>query len=1158
MTDFVHLHLHTEYSLLDGACRIDRLMARLREIGQDAAAITDHGVMYGVVDFYKAAKAAGIQPILGCEVYVAPRGRGDRIHELDAELGHLILLCENETGYRNLCRLVSRSFSEGFYIKPRVDRALLAEYAEGLIVLSACLFGEVSRLLLKNRYEEARDTALWYRGVFGADNYFLELQSHGLPESAEAAAGILRIHKETGIPLVVTNDAHYLTREDAYTQDVLMCIQMNKTVDDPDRMRFSSQELYVKTGDEMAALFPEYPEAVRNTRRIADRCRVDFTFGAHHLPRFLLPDGQSDSVSFLRQKSSEGFARRYSNPPDAYRARLSYELEMIERMGFVDYFLIVGDFIDFARSREIPVGPGRGSAAGSMVSYCLGITDVDPMKYDLYFERFLNPERVSMPDIDIDFCYIRRQEVIDYVIGKYGFDHVAQIVTFGTMAARAAVRDVGRALGCTYAEVDVVAKLVPFALHMTLENALKLSPGLRDMCRDDPRIDKLIRTAQALEGMPRHASTHAAGVVITARPVSEYVPLAKNDEAIVTQFPMNTLEELGLLKMDFLGLRNLTVLHDAETMIRRRGAAFRLSDIPENDAETFAMLVAGKTSGVFQLESGGMTGVCVGLQPQSIEDITAVVALFRPGPMDSIPRFIESKHHPEKVSYRHPMLRDILQVTYGCIVYQEQVLEIFRKMAGFSLGKADMVRRAMSKKKMKELARERENFIRGNAAEGIPGAVANGVDAAVAEAIFDEIMDFANYAFNKAHAVSYAIIAYQTAYLKCHHPREYMAALLTSVLDWSAKVAEYIAECREMGISVCPPDVNTSEDGFTVGPDGRILFGLVAVKNVGRALIRDLMAERAERGPFTSLQSFCERMFDADLNRRAAESLIYCGAMDSFGASRAALLAAYEPIMNDLESARRKNVEGQIDWFSGFDGGGKRPERPLPDVPELPLRDRMAKEKEYTGLFLSGHPLDAYRDELRRTGAVPVRRILNDFSQEGGPTVFRDEQRVTLAGLLTAVRTKTTRNNSLMAYVTLEDTTASTIELLVFASVLARCGPYLKADHAAVVTGRISVREDREPQILVDELRPLADFESLDGAPATAPPPPPQTLFVRLSGDHPKAARLPALLTMFPGTVKTVLYHSDTGRRLGAVCNPDPRLLRELSDWFGGENVVLK
>ena len=1155
MTDFVHLHLHSEYSLLDGACRIDRLMDRLKDIGQNAVAITDHGVMYGVVDFYKAARAAGIKPIIGCEVYVAPRTRLDKIHELDSEPGHLVLLCENQTGYQNLMRLVSRSFTEGFYVKPRVDKELLAQYHEGLICLSACLFGEVSRKLLRGQYDAAKEAVLWYRNTFGKDNYFLEIQDHGLPESKEAAQGILRLHEETGVPLVVTNDAHYLTREDAHIQDVLMCIQMNKTVDDPDRMKFSSQELYVKSAEEMAQLFPGHPEAMENTCRIADRCDVNFAFGVHHLPKFALPKDQTDSASYLRQKAGEGFHQRYPAAPPEYGDRLTYELDMIEQMGFVDYFLIVGDFIDFARSRGIPVGPGRGSAAGSMVSYCLGITGVDPMKYELYFERFLNPERVSMPDIDIDFCYIRRPEVIEYVIGKYGADRVAQIVTFGTMAARAAIRDVGRALGYTYAEVDVVAKMVPFAVHMTLDNALKLSPQLREATQNDPRIKTLIDTAKALEGMPRHASTHAAGVVVTAEPVSDYVPLAVNDEAVVTQFPMGTLEELGLLKMDFLGLRNLTIIQDAEKMIRREEPDFSMDAVPDDDRETFAMLAQGKTSGVFQLESAGMTGVCVGLIPQSVEDITAVVALYRPGPMDSIPRFIESKHNPKKVTYKHPMLKDILRVTYGCIVYQEQVLEIFRKLAGFSLGKADMVRRAMSKKKMAELARERENFIHGNEAENIPGAVKNGVDAKTAEAIFSEIMDFANYAFNKAHAVSYAIIAYQTAYLKCHYPKKYMAALLTSILDWSGKVAEYIAECRTMGITVRPPDIGASEEGFAVSADGDILFGLAAVKNAGRGFIQELIAERTENGPFASFQSFCARMYPRDLNRRAVESLIKCGAMDSFGHGRQALVKAFGIIVSDLDSQHKKNLEGQASLFG--DAGESAPEMVLPEAADYPLRERMSMEKEITGLYLSGHPLDAFQAELRRVGGPPLRRILNDFAQESGPAVFRDEQKVTVAGLITAVRTKTTRNDSLMAYATLEDTAAS-MELLVFANVLNRCGPYLKPDRAVVVTGRLSVREDKEPQILVDELRPLSDMDPIDRPPLMTAPPE-QKLYIRLSMEqHPKAYRLRPLLNMFPGTVPVVIADTDTGKRLGATCAPDERLIRELRDWFGVDCVVLK
>ncbi|MBR5533230.1 MAG: DNA polymerase III subunit alpha, partial [Ruminiclostridium sp.] len=770
---FVHLHVHSEFSLLDGACRIQGLVQRAQELGQTAVAVTDHGVMYGAVDFYKAAKAAGIKPIIGCEVYVAPRSRFDR--NQDDRPRHLVLLCQNDTGYRNLCALVSRSFTEGFYGKPRVDMDLLKEYHEGLIALSACLAGEIPTRILAGDYEGAKAHALEMRAIFGPEDYYLELQDHSIPEQKEAARGILKLHKETGIPLVVTNDAHYLTRQDASLQDVLMCVQMGRTVEDPNRMRFETEEFYIKSEEEMAALFPDWPEAMENTAKIAERCNVDFQFGTYHLPEFKLPEGYTDGDAYFETLCRQGFARRYPNGSQEYLDQLEYEMAMIRRMGFVEYFLIVSDFIGYAKSKDIPVGPGRGSAAGSMVAYCLDITDVDPMKYSLYFERFLNPERVSMPDIDVDFCYRRRGEVIDYVNRKYGADHVAQIVTFGTMAAKGAIRDVGRALNIPYAEVDAIAKQVPNALHITLENALNLSKPLREMYESDPTVQNLIDTAKGLEGMPRHASTHAAGVVITRNPADTYVPLAKNDEAVVTQYPMTTLEELGLLKMDFLALRNLTVLDDAVQLVKTHTPDFRLNQIPDDDPATFRMLSEGKTCGVFQMESAGMTGVCVGLKPKDIEDITAIIALYRPGPMDSIPRFISSKHNPKTVTYKTPALEPILANTYGCIVYQEQVIEIFRRLAGYSLGQADMVRRAMSKKKLKDIQRERAAFLHGDPERTITGCIANGIPAEMAESIYDEITDFANYAFNKAHAVCYAIVAYQTAWFKCHYPREYMA-----------------------------------------------------------------------------------------------------------------------------------------------------------------------------------------------------------------------------------------------------------------------------------------------------------------------------------------------------------------------------------------------
>ena len=826
---FVHLHVHTEYSLLDGDCRIEPLVARAKELGQTALAVTDHGVMYGAVAFYKACCAAGIKPIIGCEVYVAPRSRFDKEHGVDSEYTHLILLCKNETGYKNLCYLVSMAFTEGFYNKPRIDWALLHERAEGLICLSGCVAGAIPRMINAGNYEGAKKKALELSELFGKDGFYLEIQDHGLEAEKRAAEGLLRIHRETGIPLAVTNDAHYVEKDDAYYQDVLMCVQMQKTITDPARMKFETNEFYLKDEAEMRALFPEYPEAADNTAKIADMCGYDFEFGKYKLPRFKLPEGESDSFDYLQKLCRAGLARRYPNDDGIVAKQLDYELAMIKKMGFVDYFLIVSDFIAYAKSQKIPVGPGRGSAAGSVVSYTLNITDVDPIKYSLYFERFLNPERVSMPDIDIDFCVNRRGEVIDYVNRKYGHDHVAQIVTFGTMAARAAVRDVARVLDISYGDADAVAKAIPMGPNMTIKDALRVSKPLRDMYEGDEMLHRLIDVAEALEGMPRHASMHAAGVVITDRPVYEYVPLSKNDESVVTQYQMTTLEELGLLKMDFLGLRNLTVLEDAAKMVRRTEPDFEVEKIPDGDAEVFKMLSEGHTSGVFQLESTGMTGVCTGLKPKSIEDITAVIALYRPGPMDSIPRFIECSAHPEKISYKHELLRPILEVTYGCIVYQEQVIEIFRRLAGFSLGQADMIRRAMSKKKHKVIDAERVAFVHGDESRGIDGAVKRGITEDIANSIYDEILDFASYAFNKAHAVSYAIVSYRTAYMKKHYPRQYMAALLSSVLDNSTKISEYIAECREMGIKLLPPDVNESFADFSVSGND-IRFGLVAIK----------------------------------------------------------------------------------------------------------------------------------------------------------------------------------------------------------------------------------------------------------------------------------------------------------------------------------------
>ena len=1160
---FIHLHVHTEYSLLDGACRIEKLVSKAKELGQTALAITDHGVMYGAVAFYKACQAEGIKPIIGCEVYVAPRNMSDKEHGIDNNYSHLILLCRNEQGYKNLCYLVSMAFTEGFYIKPRIDWALLHQHSEGLICLSGCLAGEIPQKIIHGDYEAAKAKALELRDLFGEDNFYLEIQDHNIPEERQAAQGLIQIHKETGIPLALTNDAHYIEKTDAYYQDVLMCIQMGKTVDDPNRMRFESQELYLKSEEEMRKLFPDWQEAADNTVSIAERCNYDFEFGHYHLPRFKLPEGESDSYEYLKKLCEQGFAERYPDKPEVHK-QLDYELSMINKMGFVDYFLIVSDFIGYAKRSGIPVGPGRGSAAGSVVSYCLHITEVDPIKYSLFFERFLNPERVSMPDIDVDFCVNRRGEVIDYVNRVYGHDHVAQIVTFGTMAARGAIRDVGRALSVSYAETDAVAKQVPSgpsALNITLDEAISLSKPLKEMYQSDPTLKHLIDVAKALEGMPRHASTHAAGVVITEKPVYEYVPLSTNDGNPVCQYQMTTLEELGLLKMDFLGLRNLTVLDDAVKLVQKTVPDFRIEDAPEDDKATYEMLAAGRTSGVFQLESTGMTGVCVGLKPKSIEDITALIALYRPGPMDSIPRFLECSVHPEKVSYKHELLRPILSVTYGCIVYQEQVIEIFRRLAGFSLGQADMIRRAMSKKKHKVIDAERVAFIHGDPSRGIAGAIANGVPESVANSIYDEILDFASYAFNKAHAVSYAIVAYRTAYMKRHYPQQYMAALLTSVLESSTKVAEYIAECRELGIKLLPPDVNESDANFTVAGEN-IRFGLVAIKGIGWGAIEELVAERHENGLFTSFEDFCKRMSGKELNRRAVENLIRAGAFDGMGYKRKALLQIAGAVIDSISQAARDNIAGQYDLFGDFEAQSEASPQtiPIPDVEEFSARDKMMMEKEVTGLYLTGHPMDEYRDAVRKVGAVPIGAILGDFAADDGPQRFADNQYVTVAGIISTMRTRTTRNNSLMSYVQLEDDTG-TIEMIAFQKVIDTCGSLLRENNAVIVRGRISVRDEKEPQLMADTLYNIGDMAYMPrerGAPREEIRKD-QKLWVKLPArDDPRLHRIELLLTMFPGEQQMVIFCEREQKRLAARCVIHRALVQELRDMLGDGNVVVK
>ena len=1150
---FVHLHVHTEFSLLDGACRIDEVAERAKALGQTALAVTDHGVMYGAVAFYKACRSAGIKPIIGCEVYVAPRSRFQKEHGLDNNYSHLILLCRNETGYRNLCYLVSSGFTEGFYIRPRIDWELLHEHSEGLICLSGCLAGEIPQALIRNDYEAAKARALDLQALFGADSFYLEIQDHGIREERQAAQGLIRLSRETGIPLCLTNDAHYTEQKDAYYQDVLMCIQTGKTVDEPNRMRFETQEFYLKDEQQMRALFPELPEAADNTAKIAERCSFDFEFGHYHLPRFKLPEGEADSYAFLRRLCEQGFAERFPTRPEV-RRQLDYELEMIHKMGFVNYFLIVQDFINYAKRNGIPVGPGRGSAAGSVVSYCLHITDVDPIKYSLFFERFLNPERVSMPDIDVDFCVNRRGEVIEYVNRLYGRDHVAQIVTFGTMAARGAIRDVGRALGVSYGECDTVAKQVPMALNMTIDEALQLSKPLKELYEGDEKLKRLIDVARALEGMPRHASTHAAGVVITENPVYTYVPLAKNDESVVCQYPMTTLEELGLLKMDFLGLRNLTVLEDAARLVRKKEPGFRVESLPEDDPETFAMLAEGRTEGVFQLESTGMTAVCTGIKAKSIEDITAIIALYRPGPMDSIPRFIEWSQHPEKIRYKHENLRPILEVTYGCIVYQEQVIEIFRSLAGFSLGQADNIRRAMSKKKHKVIDAERVAFVRGDPERGIDGAVRRGIPEDVANSIYDEILDFASYAFNKAHAVSYAIVVYRTAYMKRHYPQEYMAALLTSILDGSTKVAEYIAECKSMGIRLLPPDVNLSDANFTVDGEN-IRFGLVAIKGIGWGAIEELTAEREKGGRFQSFEDFCRRMSGKELNRRAVENLIKAGAFDSMGHTRRALIQTAGAVIDSIAQQNRDNISGQIDLFGGFEEESAPVSIPIPELPEFSRREIMAMEKEITGLYLTGHPMDEYRDAVRRIGAVPIGAVMSDFAAEDGPTRFHDNQFVTVAGSIESFRTRTTKNNALMSYIQLEDDTGS-MELIAFQRALDSGGAYIQNNAAVIVKGRISVRDEKEPQLMVDSIRPLSDLNAVG---TQEPPPKEKKLWVRLpSRFDPAFKRIELILTMFPGDGQLILWCEREKKRIGARCLLHEALIAELEEMLGKENVVLK
>lgn len=1077
MDDFVHLHLHTEYSLLDGACRIDRVLEYAKSIGQPAVAITDHGVMYGVIDFYKKAKAVGVKPIIGCEVYVAPRGMQDKVHRIDSSPHHLVLLCKDMTGYQNLISLVSHGCIEGFYTKPRVDMALLAQKSEGLIALSACLSGQIPRLLMAGDYEGAKEAAEKHIEIFGRENYYIEVQNHGIADQQRILPMLRRLASELGVGIVATNDAHYIRREDSRMQHVLTCIQTNTTVDNSS-MEFATDEFFVKTRDEMHKALPGFEDALDTTLKIAQRCNVDFTFGELKLPSFTVPDGR-ENCEYFRTSCFEGLRRHYGeNPAQEVIDRLEYELSVIEKMGYVDYYLIVHDFIAYAKSQGIPVGPGRGSGAGSLAAYCIGITGIDPMKYHLIFERFLNPERVSMPDFDIDFCYVRRPEVIEYVVRRYGADHVAQIITFGTMAARAAIRDSGRALGMSYQQVDVVAKLVPAELGITLSKALASSRDFKRLYDEDSAAHDLIDVAISLEGMPRHASTHAAGVVISKEPVERYVPLQSGEDAIVTQFPMGTLEELGLLKMDFLGLRNLTVIADCERMIRKIDSGFSADHIPLDDAAVYAMFSKGHTEGVFQFESSGMRQVLMQLGPEHMEDLIAVISLYRPGPMESIPRYIQNRHKPEMVTYKHPKLKNILDVTYGCIVYQEQVMQICRELAGFSYGRADLVRRAMSKKKASVMQKEREHFIYGlknkDGTIECTGCIANDIPESVANEIFDEMSAFAAYAFNKSHAAAYAYISYQTAWLKRHYPKEYMAALLTSILDNTPKVVSYIGECARLGIRILPPDVNESLEEFSATGQG-IRFGLLAIKNLGRSVVRAILDARESDGRFTDIYDFCNRLYDSDLRRRSLESLIKCGACDGFGLSRRALLSGCDALLEDIDRVHKANISGQVNLFDNLYSNEDVTHQQIAQQPEYEPSQLLKMEKEIIGLYVSGHPLLAYRDLIASLPVTCVSDII--ASAENRTDALHDDARVSIAAVVDAKKLSVTKKGDTMAYLAVEDLTGS-IEVLVFPRILAQYTALTDVDRLVILSGRLSYREEEDPKLILEEARPMDEMGS--------------------------------------------------------------------------------
>lgn len=1185
MKEFVHLHVHTEYSLLDGANRIEDLIGRVAELGMKSIAITDHGVMYGVIDFYKEAEKNNIKPILGCEVYTARRSRHDKQPGVDSDQGHLVLLAKDMTGYKNLMKIVSIGFTEGFYYKPRVDFETLETYSEGIIALSACLSGDVPKALLQNDYERAKNTALRLHSIFGQDNFYLELQINGIEEQTLVNQQLIRLSKETGIPLVATNDAHYLRREDARAHDILLCIQTGTNINDDTRMRFSTEEVYVKSMEEMWEMFKNIPEAIENTVKIAERCNVELEFNKLHLPEYKVPE-DVDPFEYLRGLCHQGLRALYGESCDEQKAeRLEYELSVIRQMGYVDYFLIVWDFIKYAKDNGIMVGPGRGSAAGSLVAYALGITNIDPLKYNLLFERFLNPERISMPDIDIDFCYERRPEVIDYVVRKYGEDRVAQIVTFGTMAARAAIRDVGRALDISYSDVDVVAKMIPFQIGMNIDKALDLNPELKQRYESDAVITELIDTARLLEGMPRHASTHAAGVVISKEPIREYVPLSKNDDNVTTQFPMGLLEELGLLKMDFLGLRTLTVIRDAVNLIEKdHGDQVDIERLDMNDPEVFKMLSEGKTTGVFQLESGGMTQFMKELQPSSLEDIIAGISLYRPGPMDQIPRYIRNKNNPEAVKYDHPLLESILDVTYGCMVYQEQVMQIVRELGGYSTGRSDLVRRAMSKKKISVMEEERKNFIYGIVDESgnvvVNGAIRNGIAESVANKIFDEMMDFASYAFNKSHAAAYAVIGYQTAWLKRYYPVEFMAALLNSFLGSSEKVSQYVHECRNMAIEVLPPDVNESDVKFTVY-NGKIRFGMAAIKNVGENAVQGIIKERNENGGYKSFRDFCERIEGKDVNKRCVESMIKSGCFDSFGIFRSRLMAIYEKLLDGIQQSKKRNLDGQLSIFEvAADRDVKEDvSEEYPDIGEFPSEILLTMEKEMLGLYISGHPLNEFQKEIEAKVTLFSSDLNVHTTEAGEETIVSDDKNLTdgmaatVGGIIAEKKTKTTKSNKLMAFITLEDLYGS-MEVIVFPAVLSRYAALIAEDNIVLIHGKVSVREEEAPKIICEEVRPLKEepgreqkhrpLEPVNEIPGLLNQKDGQKLCLTIRDDlrtREFIFSLDALLRYFGGRTPVYLFDDRQQpievKRGNYSVNISHSVLSELQDRLGQENVKL-